>query len=608
MQKLIMPTLMAFLDSMDQMMHLLVSQLQFIPILLLSSPKVAETSVVHTKSSMKPAKVVNEVFSPSHLVPSQYKLHYAKVNHYVDENVKEHAALTNESPATPIASTKDFVLPVHCSPSRSGLQRLLKKTKSRLNPSSTITSKSNIALLRNPLCDVSNLDVEIPQASQRNKVKPPSDSEPAKDVILLIDDDEGYVPDSLSPRRSSFVNSIGEKSTEDSDKENFSPQLTQRTARVTPKLQSRGRHVRFDSSASTSKRKKSLSQSVRDMTKLADDMYNKKFCTKPVIEPRDACIDLTSASQQSPSTYPESKVPYVSRDSSTGGKLPLHGPRRPVKLGPLFQGDYETDKHRISLSAKELMNYKAICLLASSETNRDDVLVLGKVRCTFWAFGDSFKPDGFVNSFVMSTFCYSLFLKPACQPEESKAHFFFANIGAELMKDPEEANQDTLSCAFKRSHRSSPLNHCNNLFFPILFSNHWSVFVVNIKDRKFVFLDSLHDKDHEYHKIVRESVVPSFILHWDKYVNVAMDFDEYSFLYPEMPQQDLQNRVDSGIYAMMCLQYWKSPRTVLSKFFDARDIPRIRIKVANELLRMPENTGLKDRVFDFKSLEFVQQF
>ncbi|CAM0153031.1 unnamed protein product [Urochloa decumbens] len=521
-------------------------------------------------SSPQVAQVANEDFSPSELVPSQYKLLSAKLNHYGDENPKQNSTLTNESPATPSGLSKRVVLPFDSYPSRSGPQPFIKKTKLRFIPSSAISSQSNMALLRKPLCDISNLDVDVPESSHRNQVKPPRESEPAKDVIMLLDDDDSFVPDSLSPRRLSYVNLIDEKSTQDSEKENFSTQLTQRTAcRVTPKLKSVDRHVQFASSASATKRKetpdiqiisqKSLSQSVRDMTKLVDDIYNKKFCTKPVIESGDRTCDLTSASQRSPSTYPEPKLPYVPKDSSTGGKLPLHGPRRAIKPAPLFQGEYETEKHRISLSASELKNYKAICSLANCDSNGDDVLVLGKVRCRFWAFGDSLKPDGFVNSFVMSAYCYSLLLKPPSQSEQSKAHYFFANIGAELMKDPEESNQDILSHAFKISHRSRPLDRCNNLFFPILFSNHWTVFVVNIKDQKFVFLDSLHHKDHEYQEIVRESVVPSFMLHWDKYVKVPMDFDEYSFLYPEMPQQAIDNRVGSGIYAMMCLQYWKSP-------------------------------------------------
>jgi hypothetical protein len=59
--------------------------------------------------------------------------------------------------------------------------------------------------------------------------------------------------------------------------------------------------------------------------------------------------------------------PYVSRDLSTVSKLPYYGPRRVVKPDPLFQGEYETERNKISVTNSELRNYKAICHLASSQ-------------------------------------------------------------------------------------------------------------------------------------------------------------------------------------------------------------------------------------------------
>ncbi|CAL4908478.1 unnamed protein product [Urochloa decumbens] len=481
-------------------------------------------SPVQRVSSPNVSRKCSEVIGDLDLVPLQYKLHCSKVNHYQLEKSIQNVSNTNESPCTPSGSSKRLLIPPHGFTPGCGPQSVLKKKKPRVNHTFNLTSQSNIAVLRGPLCDITNLDSDLPETSLKNSVNPLSDDGRQKDVISLSDD-EGFVPDSLSPvPRRRCISSSVQKSTSDSEKDNLSPQLTQRTAgRVTPNLQSR--HVRFASSHSASKPieedfkvtrdssevqivgEKTFSQSLRDMTRLGDDM--------------------------------------------------------PIKPGILFQGDYETDKKRISLSPSEIKNYKAICDLANIGSNRDDVIVVGKVRCTFWALGDSLKPDGFVNSFVMSAFCYNLFLKPAGQPEQSKAHYFFANIGAELMKDTDEANQDILCRAFKLSHRNRPLNH------------------------------------HEYQEIVRDCVVPSFKLHWDKYVNVAMDFD-YGFLYPDMPLQELDNSIDSGIYAMMCIQYWKSPRIVLSKCFDSSDIPKIRVKVANELLLMPGNTGTKDRVFEYR--------
>jgi hypothetical protein len=56
---------------------------------------------------------------------------------------------------------------------------------------------------------------------------------------------------------------------------------------------------------------------------------------------------------------------------------------------------------------------------------------------------------------------------------------------------------------------------------------------------------------------------------------------------------------DSGIYAMMFLKYWKSPRTVLRKVFDYTDIPNLRIKFANDLMFVPGNNDMKGRVVEF---------
>ncbi|RLN09635.1 hypothetical protein C2845_PM11G16190 [Panicum miliaceum] len=302
------------------------------------------------------------------------------------------------------------------------------------------------------------------------------------------------------------------------------------------------------------------------MTRKSDELYNKKFCsnnsaTRTPSVPVGAGLFASDSSSAKTSPI----MPYVSRDSSTGGKLPYYGPRRVVKPGPLFQGEYQTDRNKISVSNSQLRNYKAICHLASSQYSNEDAFGVGKVRCTYWSLGESLKPGGSVNPFVVSAFCYSLFLKPTGHPDVCKSHYFFANIGENLLMELDEANQDIQARAFKRSFWNRPLNHSNNLFFPIQFRSHWFVFVVNIKDRNFVFLDSLHHKDHEFQEFVRERLVSSFQFHWDKYVQIDMNFDEYQLLYPIVPEQPADNRV----------------------------------KIANELLFLPGNSGMKNRVIEF---------
>ena len=45
------------------------------------------------------------------------------------------------------------------------------------------------------------------------------------------------------------------------------------------------------------------------------------------------------------------------------------------------------------------------------------------------------------------------------------------------------------------------------LYFPICVNNHWFVFVLDIKDHKFVFLNSLYPKGHEFQEIARDYLV-----------------------------------------------------------------------------------------------------
>lgn len=58
--------------------------------------------------------------------------------------------------------------------------------------------------------------------------------------------------------------------------------------------------------------------------------------------------------------------------------------------------------------------------------------MFGNVRCTFWALGESLKPNGMVKNFVISAFCYYLFSLPNGHPDVSKRHYFFSNISVSL--------------------------------------------------------------------------------------------------------------------------------------------------------------------------------
>ncbi|RLN11233.1 hypothetical protein C2845_PM09G07380 [Panicum miliaceum] len=162
-----------------------------------------------------------------------------------------------------------------------------------------------------------------------------------------------------------------------------------------------------------------------------------------------------------------------------------------------------------------------------------------------------------------------------------------------LMKDVDEADQDLLARAFRRSSKAHPLNQSN-------------------MGCSFLEISSAHSHFRN-----------SLEFHWDKYVRLDMVFEDYEFVYPVVPEQPLDNtfwsfstnifklhmvfiivfsifgNTDSGIYTMMFLEHWLSPRTSLTSVFSHSDIPKIRIKIANDLVFQPKNSGNKNRVVNF---------
>ncbi|WVZ48768.1 hypothetical protein U9M48_000180 [Paspalum notatum var. saurae] len=138
-----------------------------------------------------------------------------------------------------------------------------------------------------------------------------------------------------------------------------------------------------------------------------------------------------------------------------------------------------------------------------------------------------------------------------------------------------------------------------HLFFPTCYQSHGFVFVVDIKDQCFVFLDSHYSSKDEFHAHVRAMMVPSFAFHWNKYIKAEKPFDQFEILYPHMPKHGPDKMYDSGIYAMMALQYWTSPRSMLSTVFEPKDALKIRAKIANDLVFTPRNTGRKDLITSY---------
>nr|CAB3446780.1 unnamed protein product [Digitaria exilis] len=181
---------------------------------------------------------------------------------------------------------------------------------------------------------------------------------------------------------------------------------------------------------------KTLSDKVQELSNKYNALYNSNLRNSGASAATPVVVSPHGPSASRPCTQ---SVSFRARDNSTGGKMPRYGPRRLLNPGPLFQGDFCTTSNKISVSKSQIDNCKAICKLSSSQ----------------------FK--GLEN----------------------------------LLKDPEFADEDVLSRAFRRSSKARAL-HLSNMR-------------------------------------------SAFEFYWQKYIHFDMGFDEYDFIFPVVPQQPLDN-------------------------------------------------------------------
>ncbi|XP_020186782.1 uncharacterized protein [Aegilops tauschii subsp. strangulata] len=288
---------------------------------------------------------------------------------------------------------------------------------------------------------------------------------------------------------------------------------------------------------------------------------------------------------------PASKVQYVIKvsTSSSRRKKPPHDPRR-VLLPSNPPSVPETN--RFPVSALERRYYAVFCRLARSERYLCmTAIIYRKVRCSYLSLGQSLMPGGHVNNFLISVFCRKLF--DDCHPSVSKKHYFFSYIGENILKYHNKDQFKLIQNTFKGASLAKKIDACELLFFPICHCKHWFLFVVDLQNCQFVFMDSLFLKKSRYQVVVSEMLVGNFKHLWKEIVDSEYSFDNFRIVYPAMPRQGNGN--DCGVFVMKCMEIW-TPRVVLHDYFSRVNIPNIRIQYTNQLFFSSKNTADKSLV------------
>ncbi|KAM3387038.1 hypothetical protein ACQJBY_010118 [Aegilops geniculata] len=146
-----------------------------------------------------------------------------------------------------------------------------------------------------------------------------------------------------------------------------------------------------------------------------------------------------------------------------------------------------------------------------------------------------------------------------------------------------ELNGKELISRFKKSNR---LDRKDMIMFPVLENidktkpktgNHYWIFNVNIRDRRFEALDSWRTLKNKALDVCARKMVASFRSLWEEhYASSRVSLDGFGLTNIDVPKKN--NEFDCGVFALTLANGWEA-RAVPN--FTAEDIPSIRKQLTN---------------------------
>ncbi|KAH7513368.1 hypothetical protein FEM48_Zijuj12G0192700 [Ziziphus jujuba var. spinosa] len=122
------------------------------------------------------------------------------------------------------------------------------------------------------------------------------------------------------------------------------------------------------------------------------------------------------------------------------------------------------------------------------------------------------------------------------------------------------------------------LIECDKIFVPVHKEIHWCLAIINKKDKKFQYLDSLRGKDTRVMKILARYYVDEVKEKSGKDINVSSWKQEY---VEDLPEQE--NGFDCGMFMIKYADFYSRG---LGLCFNQEHMPYFRLRTAKEILRL----------------------
>uniref|UniRef100_A0A453DF97 Ubiquitin-like protease family profile domain-containing protein n=1 Tax=Aegilops tauschii subsp. strangulata TaxID=200361 RepID=A0A453DF97_AEGTS len=286
----------------------------------------------------------------------------------------------------------------------------------------------------------------------------------------------------------------------------------------------------------------------------------------------------------------------VYSSSSSGEMHPHQFERRIIKPPPCKRSPFiDYNEKKVYMSKPEANTLYASVILHGriNEEESPDldtsprVIEYGKYFVIARELANSMKKEGFVFSHVMEVGIESLMMN---LPPDSKKLVMPLRFSVQMQNM--ELNDKELISQFKKSNR---LDRKDMIMFPVLENinktkpktgNHYWIFNVNIRDRRFEALDSWRTLKNKALDVCARKMVASFRSLWEEhYTSSRISLEDFGLTNIDVPKK---TEFDCGVFALTLANGWEA-RVVPN--FTAGDIPSIRKQLTNTWVDNANNTA-----------------
>nr|VDC82822.1 unnamed protein product [Brassica rapa] len=187
-------------------------------------------------------------------------------------------------------------------------------------------------------------------------------------------------------------------------------------------------------------------------------------------------------------------------------------------------------------------------------------------------------PSAWLNDEVINVYLELLKERETREPKKYlKCHFFNTFFYKKLVSDS-GYNYKAVRRWTTQRKLGYALIDCDMIFVPIHRGVHWTLAVINIRDRKFLYLDSLNGVDSKILNALAKYLGDEAKEKSGKDIDVSswdMEFVE------DLPQQ--QNGYDCGMFMLKYIDFFSRG---LGLYFSQEHMPYFRLRTAKEILRL----------------------